>query len=258
MNDFVHKDSIVRRVWGRGDCILLIFAGAAAEFALNKAVDWLYFTGRLPADPLGRLFSTVTYAQRIVFAEQEQAMAAIDEISAIHRGVEGHRGQRIPAEAYLDVLFMLIDYSIRAFELLERPLTMEERAEVFSVFYRVGSRMGLADLPADYPAYVVMREKHMEEDLMASHFSFDLYKQYRKHLGFPRYHALRQIQAILVPGLVCRLLRLPSHPWIGPAIRIYNGLYREGLDRVVKDIVMPRAYRTRIAQLDAVSGRVLT
>ncbi|MEJ7663471.1 MAG: hypothetical protein WKG07_29945 [Hymenobacter sp.] len=39
--------------------VLFIFAGAAAEFALNKAVDWLYFTGRLPADPLGRLFSTV-------------------------------------------------------------------------------------------------------------------------------------------------------------------------------------------------------
>jgi mpaB/rubber oxygenase-like protein len=250
MKDFVHKDSIVRRIWGRADSILLIFAGAAAEFALNKAVDWLYFTGRLPADPLGRLFSTVTYARRIVFAERDQANAAIDQITAIHRGVEGHRGRPIPAEAYLDVLFMLIDYSIRAFELLERQLTMEEKEEVFSVFYRVGSRMGLTDLPANYPAYVAMRKEYMETNLVASHFSFDLYRQYRKHLGFFRYQSLLQIQAILVPRKVRRLLRLPSVPWIGPAILLYKGLYALRLDRLVKDIILPQTYRARIYRLD--------
>src|SRR5882762_8400842 len=124
MNElFVHKDSIVRKIWGRSDMVLLIFAGASAEFALNKAVDWLYFTGRLPADPIGRLFSTVRYAQEIVFAENDAAFAAIDKITAIHKGVEASRGARIPDTAYLDVLFMLIDYSIRSFELLERKLS---------------------------------------------------------------------------------------------------------------------------------------
>jgi len=114
-NPFVNKDSIVRKIWGNADTVLLIFAGAAAEFPLNKAVDWLYFTGRLPADPLGRLFSTVQYAQLIVFAEYDKALAAIDKITAIHKGVEASRGDKIPDTAYLDVLFMLIDYSIRAF-----------------------------------------------------------------------------------------------------------------------------------------------
>src|ERR1700689_1442794 len=104
---FVHKGSIVREIWGRMDTALLIFAGASAEFALNKAVDWLYFTGRLPADPIGRLFSTVRYAQEIVFAEYDEALAAIDRITAIHKGVEASRGARIPDSAYLDVLFML-------------------------------------------------------------------------------------------------------------------------------------------------------
>lgn len=46
--DFVDKHSIVRKIWGNTDVILFIFAGAAAEFSLNKAVDWLYFTGKLP------------------------------------------------------------------------------------------------------------------------------------------------------------------------------------------------------------------
>src|SRR6201989_714927 len=101
MEFFVHPNSIVRRIWGRGDTILFIFAGSAAEFALNKAVDWLYFTGRLPADPLGRLFSTVAYARKIVFSNEENALAAIDTISAIHKGVEANRGASIPDEAYL-------------------------------------------------------------------------------------------------------------------------------------------------------------
>jgi len=65
MSFFVSKNSIVREVWGKSDTVLFIFAGASAEFALNKAVDWLYFTGKLPSDPIGRLFSTVTYARRI-------------------------------------------------------------------------------------------------------------------------------------------------------------------------------------------------
>ncbi len=89
---FVDKNSIVRQIWGRPDSVLFIFAGAAAEFALNKAVDWLYFTGRLPADPLGRLFSTVTYARLIIFSPLDKANAYIDQITHIHKTVEQNRG----------------------------------------------------------------------------------------------------------------------------------------------------------------------
>src|SRR3954466_12459756 len=102
---FVDKDSVVRRIWGKSDTILFIFAGAAAEFALNKAVDWLYFTGRLPADPLGRLFSTVSSSPAIILSKKEAALRAIDAMAAIHAGVEGKRAVRIPDGAYRDVLF---------------------------------------------------------------------------------------------------------------------------------------------------------
>src|ERR1700741_2161718 len=138
---FVAEGSIVRKIWGNADTILFIFAGSAAEFALNKAVDWLYFTGRLPADPLGRLFSTVAYAKKIIFSDKDSALKAIDQITAIHHQVEANRGAKIPDWAYRDVLFMLIDYSIRSYEALERRLTDWEKAEVFDVFYRVGQRM---------------------------------------------------------------------------------------------------------------------
>src|SRR4028118_958432 len=85
---FVDKHSIVRQIWGKSDTVLFIFAGASSEFALNKAVDWLYFTGKLPADPLGRLFSTVRYARKIVFASLDEALKAIDTVRQIHTAVE--------------------------------------------------------------------------------------------------------------------------------------------------------------------------
>src|SRR5437763_15574597 len=103
MEFFVEKDSIVRKIWGKSDTILFIFAGASAEFALNKAVDWLYFTGRLPQDPIGRLFSTVSYARHIVFAEKESALRAIDKMGQIHSELELNRGYKIPDWAYRDV-----------------------------------------------------------------------------------------------------------------------------------------------------------
>jgi hypothetical protein len=128
--DFVAKGSIVRKIWGQGDTVLFIFAGAAAEFALNKAVDWLYFTGKLPADPLGRLFSTMGFARRIVFSSTPEANEAIDTISRIHTAVEQARGAAIPDWAYRDVLFMLIHYSIASYELFERRLSAAEKEEV--------------------------------------------------------------------------------------------------------------------------------
>src|SRR5215831_14221678 len=133
MEFFVDKDSIVRKMWGNGDTVLFIFAGASAEFAVNKAVDWLYFTGRLPADPIGRLFSTVSYARLIVFSETDKANNVIDKIHSIHAAVEESRSAKIPDWAYRDVLFMLIDYSIRSYEVLERKLTAAEKEEVFSI-----------------------------------------------------------------------------------------------------------------------------
>src|ERR1051325_11011991 len=135
MGYFVQKNSIVRKIWGKSDTILFIFAGAAAEFALNKAVDWLYFTGKIPADPIGRLFSTVSYARKIVFASKEDGEKAVDQITAIHGGVEKARGAKIPDWAYRDVLFLLIYYSITSFELLNRQLNRKEKEEVFEVFY---------------------------------------------------------------------------------------------------------------------------
>ena len=168
---FVKSGSIVRQIWGDADVILLVFAGSAAEFALNRAVDWLFYTGKLPADPIARLFSTVRYAQEIVFLPDDKARQTIARMGAIHEGVEQKRGYSIPDWAYRDVLYMLIDYSERAYETLYRPLTDPEREELFTTFREVGAGMHVpGNLPATYADWQIDREAHLNRDLVRSEF----------------------------------------------------------------------------------------
>ena len=250
MEYFVEKGSVVRRIWGKSDIILFIFAGASAEFALNKAVDWLYFTGKLPSDPLGRLFSTVSYAREIVFSTEEEANAAIDRIKRIHQAVEKDRGDRIPDWAYRDVLFMLIYYSKAAFELLERKMTPDEKEELYEVFYRVGDRMGLKELPENYEDWLPVRQLHLEQDLEKSNYSNDLFKQYRKHLGAFRYKMLIEAQKLVVPTRVRSLLGFNPVHWLRSSVPVYKLSKNLGLDGMIKDLLLPSDYKTQIQALD--------
>ncbi|MCG2617335.1 DUF2236 domain-containing protein [Terrimonas sp. NA20] len=250
MEFFVDQHSIVRKIWGKSDTILFVFAGASAEFALNKAVDWLYFTGRLPADPLGRLFSTVMYARRIVFSPKEAAEKAIDTITHIHKAVEENRGAVIPDWAYRDVLFMLIHYSVASYELLERRLTDAEKDDLYDVFYRMGSRMNLKELPATYSEWLISHDQHLRQDLAVSKYTTDLYKQYRKHLGAVRYFILKQSQKLVCPMIVKRMLKMDSFSWAGPLLFVYKISRKVKMDGVLKAILLPKDYQDQIRALD--------
>ena len=232
--------------------VLLAFAGSAAEFALNRAIDWLFFTGKLPGDPINRLFSTAGYAQGIVFADALTAARTLDRIVAVHQAVERERGQSIPDWAHRDVLYMLIDYSERAHELLARPLTACEREELFDVFRRVGIGLQIPDLPATYAEWRADRDLHLHRDLVRGDGTDALYAQYRKHLGPWRYHLLLRVQAILVPAHVRGLLRLKRAEWLRPLIRFYPLLVRAGLRSFVQRLLMPPAYLPAIRALDHV------
>ncbi len=247
---FVEPGSIVRTIWGRSDFVLFIFAGAAAEFSLNKAVDWLFFTGRLPADPLGRLFSTVTYARLIVFSPLRRAHEVIDRMSAIHHDVENKRGTVIPDWAYRDVLYMLIDYSIRSYELLARQLRTDEKAEVYSVFRRVGQRMQIPSLPSTYQSWLNDREKHMKANLDVSDFTRDLYNQYRLHLGPVRYRILLGAQAVITPPIVKHKLRLSGWGVFRVLILLYKFAVVLRLDGLLKKAILPSRYVDEVRKID--------
>lgn len=256
MHYFVREDSIVRKIWGDADVILLIFAGGAAEFAVNRAVDWLFFTGKLPADPIGRLFSTVKYAQEIVFMPYEKAVGAINRMRAIHGGVEKSRGYQIPDWAYRDVLYMLMDYSERAFQLLHRPLTAPEREEVFDTFRRVGEGMGVPGLPQTYTEWKVDRQVHLDRDLVHSPFTDKLFQRYREELGNWRYGLLLQAQSLLVPEAVSSRLNLPNRPLLASMLWLYKVLLRLRLRAITQQILLPTEYLQQVRELDQKSVAV--
>ncbi len=250
MQFFVEKGSVVRKIWGKSDTVLFIFAGASAEFALNKAVDWLYFTGKLPSDPIGRLFSTVRYARKIVFSSKVEAEQAIDTVSKIHAAVEQSRGFSIPDWAYRDVLFMLIHYSIASYELLEKKLSDEEKEEVYNVFYRVGVRMGLKELPLNYNDWIPVRRSHLMEDLKKSDYTIDLFKQYKKHLGSMRFKVLIEGQKLVVPDRVKMLLDFSDFSMLTPVVPVYKVSRIMKMDWLLRNILLPSDYKDQIDELD--------
>ena len=234
--------------------MLLVFAGSAAEFALNRAVDWLFFTGRIPADPIGRLFDTAGHAQHIVFADEATAARTLDGIRAAHEAVERQRGERIPDWAHRDVLYMLIDYSERARELLAGPLTEEQQRDLYDVFHRVGTGLRIPDLPSSYAEWSVDRDAHMHRDLARSAGTDALYARYRDELGPWRYRLLVWLQGILCPARVRDLLRLRSASWLRPMLRLYPMLVRIGLRSAIQRMLMPSKYLPAVRALDARSG----
>jgi uncharacterized protein (DUF2236 family) len=236
---FVEPDSIVRKIWGDADVVLLIFVGGAAEFALNRAVDWLFFTNKLPSDPIGRFFSTVGYAQEIVFAEEHKALQTLQRINAVHSSVERKRGDLIPDWANRDVLYLLIDYSQRAFELARRPLTHAEQDELYQVFHRVGTALNISQVPQDYADWQQDRERHLAADLVYSPYTDALYAAYRRDLSWWRYTLLLQLQAMLVPETVRQLLQLPRRPWLRPAVALYPFAGRLGLRTFYQRALIP-------------------
>ena len=254
MTDFVDRSSVARRIWGDADMVLLVFAGSAAEFALNRAVDWLFFTGKIPGDPIGRLFATAAYSQHIVFADEPTAARTLAGIRAAHEAVERQRGARIPDWAHRDVLYMLIAYSERAHELLARPLTAAEREDLYDVFHRVGFGLGIPDLPASYAEWRTDRDRHLEADLVAGEGTRALYASYREHLGGWRYLLMLWIQALVCPSRVRELLGLRSGALLYPALRMYPVLARAGLRPLIQRLLVPPAHLAAVRALDHAVG----
>lgn len=114
--------------------------------------------------------------------------------------------------------------------------------------------MGICGLPENYNDWLIMREEHMEENLISSHFTIDLYKQYRKHLGPVRYELLKQAQVLVVPKKVNSLLSLGNLPLLKPVIQAYKIARCFRLGNWIKNLIMPQDYKARIAGLDVISN----
>jgi len=134
---------------------------------------------------------------------------------------------------------------------LDRPLTNAEKVEVFDVFYRLGLRMQLTGLPANFKDWQQMRAEHLQQNLANSTYSYHLYQQYKKHLGWLRYMLLIKVQGLLVPSRVSDLLDLGKPHWIKPLLQAYRFLRRLKIESPFRNILLPAEYKVQIIGMDA-------
>jgi hypothetical protein len=116
----------------------------------------------------------------------------------------------------------------------------------------VGERMGLNGLPTSYKEWLVMRAEHLEQDLVKSDFTIDLYKQYKKHLGPVRFKLLIEGQILVVPQKVNELLELGKFSLLTPVLGIYKITRLVKLDWFLKSVILPKEYKAEIKQLDVI------
>lgn len=152
---------------------------------------------------------------------------------------------------------MLIQYSISSFELLERKLSIEEKEEVYNVFFRFGKRMKLTGLAENYGKWLLQRETDMQNDLQKSELTVDLFKQYKKHLGIMRYFLFIEVQKLLVPERVRKLLgfnKMSSLTFILPFYKLSRNLH---LDNWIKKALLPKEYEKQIDELDIIKNKIV-
>jgi hypothetical protein len=109
--------------------------------------------------------------------------------------------------------------------------------------------MGLKELPLTYIEWLPVRESHLIENLKASKYTFDLFKQYKKHLGIIRYKVLIEAQKLVVPKRVKKVLYLNDFSLLAIAIPIYKLSRNVKMEHLLKNMLLPSDYKVQIMEL---------
>jgi hypothetical protein len=77
-----------------------------------------------------------------------------------------------------------------------------------------------------------------------------LFESYRRHLGVLRYELLLQVQALLVPKHISRLLRLNPNVIISTLVDIYGLVSGLGLQPLVHGLLIPPRHWDDVRKFD--------
>ncbi len=236
------KENPVRKVWANPDAVLLIFAGASAEFALSKYVDWLFFTGKIPNQPVERMMSTLAYARKLLLAGADERGRALRELVRIHEQVGERRGFYIPNEAFREVLNLLIFYTEKSHHLLFGSLDMEGKNLIISEFKLIGRGMHIEELPENWQEFEKQRNDAIRENYACSDLTKELLDSYRRNLGEWYYRVLVRVYHILLPARLCR--KMPGDRPLGKGIVQVILFFRKTLIRTsVLYLLLPARMR---------------
>ena len=121
---------------------------------------------------------------------------------------------------------------------------------MYAAFRRVGEGLNVKALPEGYEGWRADRRAHLERDLAHSRHTALLYRQYRSHLGEWRYQLLLQVQALLAPERVRRLLRLRRRALFSAAVDVYALLPVPGLRPLLRRLLLHPRYWGEVAELE--------
>jgi hypothetical protein len=112
--------------------------------------------------------------------------------------------------------------------------------------------MGVKGLPETFEGWEKMRQKHLQENLQNSLYTYDLFSQYRKHLGVVRYRILLEVQILVVPHKVRQLLGFRRTSLLHPLIRLYKLIRSMKVEWLLKALILPSKYKKEIMALGKV------
>lgn len=237
---------VSRRVWSDPTCMLLVFIGSSAEFPLNPSVEWLFYTGRLPSDPLARFLETVAWLRRLIVADEQTRNRDAKKLKQMHEVLEQKRGDTIPRSSYRDVLCMNMVYSIRGAALVTgKELEIAEKDAMVRDLSSTGLQMGIEDLPWTWQQLCDQRAERMKL-WIPNHYTQKLLDSYRRALGPLNYKILVSGFPLLIEeellerlGTGKQILSMPMR-WSMPL------LCRTGLSQWVYRILLPKKIKPTV------------
>ena len=110
--------------------------------------------------------------------------------------------------------------------------------------------MHIRGLPTGYAEWRKDRRLHLERDLEYTAYTKDLYNQYRQHFGEWQYRILLDVQALIVPHRVRRLLNLSADNPLSYLIWSYGIVDILGLQTLVRRALLPAEHRQAVERLN--------
>ena len=180
-DDFVFPpDSEVWRVNRHANGLLFGPAAVLLQIAHPRVAQGVADHSDFREDALGRLRRTLSAVNRITFgtvAEAEEMRARLAEVHGrvkgeVSDGMEGPgKYSAFEPDLLMWVLATLIDASIKGYEFVWEPLSLERREKFYREFRWFGTYFGLGEDagPGDYREFVEYYDEMLAGDLLGSH-----------------------------------------------------------------------------------------
>jgi uncharacterized protein (DUF2236 family) len=166
-----------RMIWQVDREMVLLLAGGRAllmQLAHPKVAAGVAEHSHFKADPLGRLYRTMSAMWSIVFDEASAARASLEQVKSVHRRIHGiiSPAESLPFGTRYDALDMelllwvhatLIDSAMVAYDLFVKPFAPDEKSEYYDDSKKLARLFEITEVFV--PASLVDFDRYMDQML---------------------------------------------------------------------------------------------